>query len=82
MVEFLVARKSVPIACTFGMWSTTLNKKNLDSFRPIAVGETFRPLVSRICCLAVRPDLPDTFIPYGQLGVGIPSGIETAIHSF
>ena len=27
-------------------------------------------LVSRICCLAVRPYLQDVFVPSGQVGVG------------
>ena len=48
--------------------------------RPIAVGEVIRRLTSRLCCLAVRPSLPGVFIPYGQVGVGIPGGLETAIH--
>jgi len=48
--------------------------------RPIAVGEVIRRLASRLCCLAVRPSLPGVFLPYGQVGVGIPGGLETAIH--
>ena len=30
--------------------------------------------------LAVRPSLPHIFLPYGQVGVGIPGGLESAIH--
>ena len=33
-----------------------------------------------MCCLAVRPSLPIVFIPYGQVGVGIPGGLEAAVH--
>ena len=29
---------------------------------------------------AVHPSLPGVFLPYGQVGVGIPGGLETAIH--
>jgi len=46
----------------------------------IAVGEVLRHLASCLCCLAVRPSLPSVFLPYGQVGVGIPGGLESAIH--
>jgi len=59
---------------------TALLKKG-GGFRPIAVGEVLRRLASRLCCLAVRPSLPGVFLPYGQVGVGIPGGLETAIHA-
>ena len=58
---------------------TALLKKG-GGVRPIAVGEVIRCLANRLCCLAVRPSLPSVFIPYGQVGVGIPGGLETAIH--
>ena len=48
---------------------------------PIAVGETLRRLVSKVCCLAVRSALPDVFLPFGQVGVGVSGGLEAAIHS-
>ena len=48
---------------------------------PIAVGEVFRCLISRICCSAVRPRLVDILIPYGQVGVGVKGGLEAAIHA-
>ena len=60
---------------------TALHKKN-GGVRPIAVCETIRRLVSRVCCLSVRDDLPDLFLPHGQVGVGIKGGLEAAIHSF
>ena len=50
-------------------------------FRPIAVGETLRCLVSKVCCFAIRPALPDTFLPFGQVGVGVSGGLEAAVHS-
>ena len=44
--------------------------------------ETIRHLVSCVCCLFVRDDLPDLFLPYGQVGVGIKGWLEAAVHSF
>ena len=32
--------------------------------------------------MSVRDDLPDLFLPYGQVGVGIKDGLEAAVHSF
>ena len=49
--------------------------------RPIAVGEIFRRLASRLCCQFARPFLSDFFLPFGQVGVGIPGGLEAAIHA-
>ena len=61
---------------------TALFKKHDGgSVRPIAVGEVLRRLVSRICCAAVKSKLPDIFLPYGQVGVGIRGGLEAAVHS-
>ena len=48
---------------------------------PIMVGEVIRCLANCECCLAVRPSLPSVFLPYCQVGVGIPGGLETAIHA-
>ena len=48
---------------------------------PIVVGEVLKRLASRLCCLAVCPSLPSVFLPYGQVGVGIPGDLETAIHA-
>jgi len=46
----------------------------------IAVGEVLRHLASRLCCFAIRPSVPGVFLPYGQVGVGIPVELEAAIH--
>ena len=59
---------------------TALRKKD-GGIRPIAVGEVLRRLTSRLCCLAVKPALPQYFLPYGQLGVGVTGGVEAAIHT-
>ncbi len=55
---------------------TALYKKQ-GGIRPIAVAEVLRRLASR---MAVRLELPDVFIPTGQVGVGIRRGLEAAIH--
>ena len=40
------------------------------------------PGQSCLCCLSVKDDLPNLFLPYGQVGVGIKGWLEAAIHSF
>ena len=45
------------------------------------MGETLHRLVSKVCCLAVRSALPDVFLPFGHVGVGVSGGLEAAIHS-
>ncbi|XP_062512774.1 uncharacterized protein LOC134188624 [Corticium candelabrum] len=59
---------------------TALQKK-AGGIRPIAVGEVLRRLASRLCCSAIKPRLPDVFLPYGQVGVGIRGGLEASVHS-
>ena len=59
---------------------TALRKKD-NSVCPIAVAEVYRRLASRLCCAAVRSELPDLFLPYGQVGVGVKGGLEAAIHA-
>ncbi|XP_029656802.1 uncharacterized protein LOC115230817 [Octopus sinensis] len=48
--------------------------------RPIAVGNVFRRLASKIACWSVSPDLSKNFVPT-QVGVGVPSGCEAAVHA-
>ena len=50
-----------------------LCKKNGD-YRPTAVGEVLRHSASHICCVAAKSCLPDLFLPYGEVGVGIRGG--------
>ena len=57
-----------------------LRKKD-NGIHPIADGEVFRRQASRLCCVAVRSELPDIFLPYGQVGVGVKGGLEAAIHA-
>ena len=44
------------------------------------MGEVLRRLASRLCCTAARPFVPDTFLPYGQVGVGVNGGLEAPVH--
>ena len=61
---------------------TALYKKQCGGgVRPIAVAEVLRRLISRFCFAAVKSKLPEIFLPYGQVGVGIPGGLEAAVHS-
>ena len=60
---------------------TTLYKKQGGGgVRPIAVGEVLRRPISRVCRAAVKSKLPEIFLPYGQVGVGIPGGLEAAVY--
>ena len=81
LMNYLISGKApsclAPWVC--GAPLTALVKKG-GGVCPIAVGEVIRRLASRLCCLAVRPSLPSVFLPYGQVGVGISGGLETAIH--
>ena len=33
-----------------------------------------------VCMYAVKSKLPDIFLPYGQVGVGVRGGLEAAVH--
>ena len=63
----------------FGANLTALRKKN-GGIRPIAVGLTWRRLISKIICKASIPELYNHFYP-NQMGVGIKQGIEIAAHA-
>ena len=85
LVNFWLLGKALCLATPWlcGASITALHKKKGRAY-PIAVCETIRCLVSRVFCLSVRDNLPDLFLPYvyGQVGVGIKSSLEAAIHSF
>ena len=55
--------------------------KGSGAFHPIAVGETLRRLVSKVCCVSVRDSLPSLLLPHGQVGIDIRNGLEAAVHS-
>ena len=56
-------------------------KQGQEGIRPIAVGETLRRLISRVCCAAVQSKLPTIFLSYKQVGVGVSGGLEAVIHT-
>ena len=49
--------------------------------RPIAVGEIFCWLAIHHCYFVVQSRLPEVFLPFGQVSVGISGGLEAAVHS-
>ncbi len=59
---------------------TTLVKKQ-GGIRPTAVCEVLRRPISHLCCWATKSELPDIFLPYGQIGVGVPGGMDAAVHA-
>ncbi|KAJ2952400.1 hypothetical protein O0L34_g6708 [Tuta absoluta] len=63
----------------YGASLVALNKKD-GGIRPIAVGNTFRRLASKICCKNVRAFLSSKFEPK-QLGFAIKGGCEAAVHA-
>ncbi|XP_073960116.1 uncharacterized protein [Choristoneura fumiferana] len=63
----------------YGANLCALVKKD-GGIRPIAVGNTIRRIVSKICCRHALPDLTDLFQPI-QLGFGSKGGCEAAVHA-
>jgi hypothetical protein len=55
-------------------------RKKDGGFRPIAVGETIRRLVSKCLAFKVAPRAASLLKPF-QLGVGVPGGSEGIIHA-
>lgn len=55
-------------------------KKKDGGIRPIAVGCTWRRIVSKICCRHILPTVTDYFCPV-QLGFGSRGGCEAAVHA-
>ena len=64
----LLSGKAPPCLVPFGAPLTALLKKG-GGVGPIAVGVVLRHLVSHLCCLEVRPSLPNVSLPYGQVSV-------------
>ena len=59
----------------------TALRKTDGVIRPIAVGEVLSRLASRLCYLDVKSTLLEYFLPCGQVGVGVPGGVEADIHT-
>ena len=56
-----------------------LAKKD-NGIRPIAIGETFRRLVSKVCVFASKSTMSDFFAPI-QVGINVKCGAEGIVHA-
>ena len=63
----------------YGASLTALTKK-CGGIRPIAVGNTYRRLVSKLCCTKIRPVFRSEFEPH-QLGFAVKNGSEAGAHA-
>ena len=63
----------------FGAHLYALQKKG-GGIRPIAVGNTFRGLFSKLSLYSVMNSLRKYLLPF-QLGVGVRMGCESAVHA-
>ena len=57
-----------------------LKKKEVGAVRPIAVGEIWRRLVSKVAARSVKQKVMKYLQPY-QVGVGVPNGSEGIVHA-
>ena len=80
--NFLLAAKASPLLAPWlcGAPLTALLKKN-GGVHPIAVDKILCRLASHLCCQFARPYLQIIFLPHGQVGVGIPGGLEAVTHA-
>lgn len=67
------------IQVMYGASLCALNKKG-GGVRPIAVGNTFRRITSKLACASVRSERASKFIPR-QVGFGVKGGCEAAAHA-
>ena len=81
VVNLLCAGRAPPAILPYLCGATLLacNKKN-GGLRPIAVGEVLRRLTSKCVSRAVHTDAIEVLSPL-QVGVGIPVGCESIVHS-
>lgn len=81
LCNFLLRGELNPEICPFLYGGTlcALQKKD-GGVRPIAVGSTFRRLVAKLCCHAVKDPMARYLQPQ-QVGFGSPLGCEAAIHA-
>ena len=54
-------------------------EKTGGGIRPVAAGETLRRLCAKAVFAAVKAPLRDILLPHGQVGVGVPAGLEAAV---
>ncbi|XP_049875922.1 uncharacterized protein LOC126373729 [Pectinophora gossypiella] len=81
LCNFLLKGTLHPEVCPYlyGGSLCALTKKD-GGVRPIAVGSTFRRLVAKVGCHAVRDGISDYLQPH-QVGFGTKLGCEAAIHA-
>lgn len=81
LCNFILAGKVIDTICPllYGATLIALEKKG-GGIRPIAIGNVFRRLVSKLACLSVRKESSEYFLPH-QLGFGTSNGCEAIIHS-
>ena len=78
----LLARGEAPATLAPHLAGATLHAlpKPQGGVRPIAIGEVLRRLVGKLLCGSVREAARDQLWPL-QVGVGVPSGSEAAVHA-
>jgi len=77
-----IINKDIPGAQRALLFSANLLafKKKTGGLRPIAVGETLRRLTAK-CAAGQVAQAAAAYLAPKQLGVGVPSGVEAAVHS-
>jgi len=78
----LILKGEVPASIRPILYGAALTalKKKCGGIRPIAVGNVWLRLLSKIVCKRITPDLAEELSPY-QLGVGVKSGAEAGAHA-
>ncbi|CAE7231929.1 unnamed protein product [Symbiodinium natans] len=78
----LLGRGEAPATLAPHLAGATLHAlpKPQGGVRPIAIGEVLRRLVGKLLCGSVREAARDQLWPL-QVGVGVPSGSEAAVHA-
>ena len=74
---FFVPESVIPFLCGAALCALL---KKCGGIRPVAVGEFFRRLVSKIICKVERNNAAEFFMPL-QVGVGVKGGSEIAVKS-
>ena len=73
--------RRIPPWLTGAPLTVIYKKQKGGGIRPIAVEKTLHRLIICVYCSAVKSQLPDVFLPFGQVGVGTSSDLEAAVHS-
>ena len=81
LVNLLCAGRAPPSILPYLCGATLLAcRKKGGGLRPIAIGEVLRQLTSKCVSRAVQADAVEVLPPL-QVGVGIPVGCESIVHS-